>query len=195
MALPGARAKALAAGQKRYTGGRPCPVHGNGVERFASDAHCVQCTDAKFWRWYEINTARVVANAMRWRERNPEKFKEQRKRELPANRVRVRKWAQDHPEWAKELARTSRSNRRARKRNASGRWTREQIIQLLADQDYKCAACATDIIGHFERDHKMPLALGGSNDISNIQLLCLPCNRSKGYKHPEVWAREIGLLS
>jgi 5-methylcytosine-specific restriction endonuclease McrA len=40
----------------------------------------------------------------------------------------------------------------------------------------------------------MPLFLGGSNWISNIQLLCPTCNLKKYKKHPVDWARENGLL-
>jgi hypothetical protein len=48
-----------------------------------------------------------------------------------------------------------------------------------------CAQCGKDISGlvgaqpnkHF--DHMVPLAVGGLNDITNIQLLCGPCNQQK----------------
>lgn len=51
-----------------------------------------------------------------------------------------------------------------------------------------CAACNTDLSGlvtvendkHF--DHIIPLAAGGINDVTNIQLLCGPCNLKKGPK-------------
>ncbi len=49
-----------------------------------------------------------------------------------------------------------------------------------------CAACNTDLSGlvtvqndkHF--DHIIPLAAGGINDVTNIQLLCGACNLKKG---------------
>lgn len=48
-----------------------------------------------------------------------------------------------------------------------------------------CGACgSTDLP---EVDHYMPIALGGSSDESNLWVLCRPCNRSKGAKHPNDW--------
>lgn len=49
----------------------------------------------------------------------------------------------------------------------------------------RCAFCDQDLSGIFSTqpeshlDHIVPLNLGGINDISNIQLLCKPCNLSK----------------
>jgi len=51
-----------------------------------------------------------------------------------------------------------------------------------------CAACNSDISGlvtlHTEKhfDHIIPLAVGGINDVTNIQLLCSSCNLTKGSK-------------
>ena len=48
-----------------------------------------------------------------------------------------------------------------------------------------CVFCPTDLSGNFDSlprenyDHMVPLAQGGINDISNIQLTCEPCNKSK----------------
>jgi 5-methylcytosine-specific restriction endonuclease McrA len=38
------------------------------------------------------------------------------------------------------------------------------------------------------------LSRGGSNDISNIELLCERCNLRKHAKDPIDWAQENGLL-
>lgn len=43
-------------------------------------------------------------------------------------------------------------------------------------------------------DHVMPLALGGDNTRSNIQILCAPCNLSKNAAHPVDYARSLGKL-
>lgn len=50
-----------------------------------------------------------------------------------------------------------------------------------------CAACgsAEDLVV----DHIVPIVRGGSSDISNLQALCAPCNRSKGRKLPTEWRK------
>jgi hypothetical protein len=50
----------------------------------------------------------------------------------------------------------------------------------------RCVACDADLSGLLNAwseenyDHVVPLAAGGINDVTNIQLLCGPCNRRKG---------------
>ena len=54
-----------------------------------------------------------------------------------------------------------------------------------------CVSCSKDIsgllnIGYTENfDHIIPLAVGGINDVTNIQLLCETCNKSKQAKEIE----------
>jgi 5-methylcytosine-specific restriction endonuclease McrA len=43
-------------------------------------------------------------------------------------------------------------------------------------------------------DHIQPVARAGTNDRSNLQLLCQPCNSSKGARDPIVFAQSIGRL-
>ncbi|WP_199318875.1 HNH endonuclease signature motif containing protein [Leptolyngbya sp. FACHB-541] len=48
-----------------------------------------------------------------------------------------------------------------------------------------CAICGTDLSGLVSLspienfDHMVPLARGGLNDVTNLQLLCQPCNLRK----------------
>lgn len=48
----------------------------------------------------------------------------------------------------------------------------------------QCAQCGTnlnlELIEEEHIDHIIPLAVGGTNDLSNLQLLCAPCNLAKG---------------
>ena len=48
---------------------------------------------------------------------------------------------------------------------------------VFARDQHKCRKCgATD---NLEIDHIVPLVRGGSNDLNNIQILCMHCNRTK----------------
>jgi 5-methylcytosine-specific restriction endonuclease McrA len=70
-----------------------------------------------------------------------------------------------------------------------GKFTPDDIEMIFERQDGECAAfdCLADLSEGFEIDHIHPIAKGGSNWPSNLQLLCLFCNRSKGYKTMQEW--------
>lgn len=86
-------------------------------------------------------------------------------------------------EWRKANRRkraTTQQLRRARKANAEGEHTAEEFEALCKKHDYKCLACGQKT--KLTADHIVPLSCGGSNDIGNIQPLCMKCNCSKGTK-------------
>ncbi|MFM0321096.1 HNH endonuclease [Caballeronia glebae] len=86
------------------------------------------------------------------------------------------------------------ARRRARKRATAGSFTAQQIAKLFDMQRGRCASCGELLGSSFHRDHRVALSRGGSNDISNIDLLCPPCNRGKGTLDPVDWARRNGRL-
>lgn len=94
------------------------------------------------------------------------------------------------------LERVAASTRRARKRQAGGSHSQEEIQLLAQKQKHRCAepSCMRSIRKKFHIDHVVPLALGGHNGILNIQLLCPTCNQRKSAKDPIVWAQENGRL-
>ena len=122
---------------------------------------------------------RVRLNQSAWRERNVEK-----------------KRAYDARYWRDNIEATLARNakRRARKNGAGGAFTSADIRALREKQRGRCAICKNKLESVFHRDHIMPLTRGGSNSIENIQLLCVPCNLSKGAKDPFIYAQERGLL-
>lgn len=59
--------------------------------------------------------------------------------------------------------------------------------QLAIDQDFICSITGSKILdwqdtSKWEVDHIVPIALGGTNSMSNLQLVCKIANRSKGKK-------------
>ena len=72
---------------------------------------------------------------------------------------------------------------------------RADIVAVLARRDGAgCRGCGhiPDDVTDLEVDHVMPRALCGPHVMSNLQLLCGPCNRRKHAKHPIRWEMEIG---
>lgn len=67
--------------------------------------------------------------------------------------------------------------RRARLMNASGNFTKQEWKELCDQYGNKCLACGQQ--AKLSPDHVIPISKGGTNDISNIQPLCLKCNLSK----------------
>lgn len=60
-----------------------------------------------------------------------------------------------------------------------GTHTKQQWQILLAQSGNKCVRCG--LTGyHLDKDHIVPLYLGGSDGIGNVQPLCAWCNSSKG---------------
>jgi hypothetical protein len=53
-------------------------------------------------------------------------------------------------------------------------------IAVAARDGGKCRQCGS--IAELHYDHVIPWSKGGANTVSNIQLLCGPCNRRKGAK-------------
>jgi hypothetical protein len=91
-----------------------------------------------------------------------------------------------------ELNAVMHANRRARQLAAGGTFTAEQVRELYKKQDGRCVYCPKYLpLQAMQRDHIMPLALGGSNDIINIQLLCRSCNQKKHALHPTEFARRV----
>lgn len=160
-------------------------------------------------KWTEENRDRARAAVARWAEANKDRKKatdsaryKTKKGEISVKRSVYRaankgKILEQNAAYRKanpDKARTNWVNRRARKRQATGSHTAADIAQLFRLQIGKCACCKTSIEEKYHVDHIIPLAAGGSNDRMNLQLLCPPCNLSKGAKHPIEFMRQRGYL-
>ena len=132
--------------------------------------------------WHIANPDKHLSNGRKWRAANREKAIEA-----------VRSWALRNPERAREVRAASENNYRMRKTANGGSFTGDDIARIKRQQRNRCAGCGERLI-QYEIDHILAVARGGSNDPHNLQLLCPPCNRSKGAKDPIEWAQSKGRL-
>jgi len=51
--------------------------------------------------------------------------------------------------------------------------------RLAAQQKFQCAGCVTMLTDTWCIDHRVPLHLGGSNELCNLQVLCPNCHAKK----------------
>jgi 5-methylcytosine-specific restriction endonuclease McrA len=196
------RAEAKAAGLKRYFTGKPCK-HGHVAERAIVSKNCLEC-NASYQaslrkRPEQIAKGKVLSRNGYLRNReailakgrarnatgyNKRYYEENKEKFL----ITVRAWIKRNPD---------RRNAYRQNRRAAGvrRLTAAAVERISHAQKGKCAACRVNlkVSGHHV-DHIMPIALGGTSDPSNIQLLCPKCNRSKGARDPIVFMQSLGRL-
>jgi 5-methylcytosine-specific restriction endonuclease McrA len=125
------------------------------------------------------DSVRRAKSSRLWRLKNPEKMRKSR-----------RSWDLAHPTYTLQ-ART--------RRRSSGifceLFTEEDVVRIWRLQQKRCAYCRCRLNPKLiERDHIVPLCLGGDNSRRNLQVTCSRCNRSKGGRHPIEYARRLGLL-
>ena len=129
--------------------------------------------------WQAANPERAKANNSAWKAANPEK-----------HIASANKWAAENP----EARRVHRQNRRARKKEAGGMLSVGLSAKLFKLQKGKCPCCKQPLGDDYHMDHKMPLALGGTNTDDNMQLLRQRCNNQKSAKHPVDFMQSRGFL-
>lgn len=192
--------QAIKLGLIEYFNGKPCP-RGHICERSIYHG-CRECNRLWNKKKYTEDKKAAIEKKRAWQKANPDKVKkyydkrDKEKRNKQGMELWRRAYAKN-PEKYKEWSRNSR----AKRRNCTGHHTDEEIKILLNKQNGKCAECRCKIYFkpknkelRLHADHIMPLKLGGSNDIKNIQCLCKKCNSSKGGKHPIDWAKYKGRL-
>lgn len=159
--------------------------------------------------WRLSNPEKHKASVAAWKESNKEKYKETQAAYRLLNRQKLKAkisvwrklnqdkiksasaiWHAKNPDSAKIIS----GNRRARKLKAGGCLSRDLSVKLFKLQKGKCPCCGNPLGENYHLDHRMPLALGGSNTDDNMQLLRSTCNQQKHAKHPIDFMQERGFL-
>lgn len=180
--------------------------------RREADGRCKGCRKARDAARYAANSQKQIAAATAWRSANPERSKAtglaweranregrniRRKALYAASPEKQAKKKAQASAWQKahlEVWRIHKQNRKARKRENGGTLSRGLSGKLFKLQRGKCACCSLPLGDDFHLDHIMPIALGGANIDSNIQLLRPRCNVQKKAKHPVDFMQSRGFL-
>lgn len=210
--------EARALGLTKCFTGKPC-LRGHVAERWVGGG-CIECgkiiraknaerTPALRAAWYQRNAESERARKAKRYAENPEKIREIKRRSAEKHRDKIKSysreyyrknherlaqygksWRANNPEKRRILDR----NRAAREQNAEGKFSVDDIKNLMSLQRSKCANCKGCLRHSYHIDHIIPLARGGTNWPKNLQLLCPPCNLRKNSKDPIDWAFENGRL-
>lgn len=213
------RRAARAAGQARFFTGEPCP-NGHIAERQTASGRCVDChlqdcknnyaknsdrikQNAKAWRarnrarknkansdWAKQNPEKMAAKAMVWRQKNPDKVRATSARYRKRHPDRIDVWKLANLDKIRNYTR----NRRRRLDGAGGCHTVGDIKEILKLQRGRCAYCRRRLRDDYHVDHIIAVTRGGSNDRSNLQILCPTCNHRKFNHDPIDFAQSIGML-
>lgn len=150
-----------------------------------------ECCRDKSRRYYQKNREKVNAACREWYKENREKRREYDKQYRNNHREqrseKYRQWAKANPDKVYENTR----RRRARKMGAGGSHTRREVLCKLESQKGLCWWCGKKVGNSYHADHLIPLARGGSDDISNIVIACPKCNLSKKDKLPYEWCGRL----
>ena len=132
--------------------------------------------------YYQKNKEKRQEYALKWRTQNKEELKRKKREYRENNKEKVRDSKRREYQKNKENYVFNAANRRSRELNAKGKYTREDVMSLLSVQKGKCLKCGQPFTNDRKPsvDHIIPLSKGGHNSIENLQLLCKPCNSSKG---------------
>lgn len=150
--------------------------------RYGLNSKCKSCKGAIDKIWMNANAERARATRDSRRADKPE-----------IARAEVRDWKRRN----KDKVNAINANRRARNVGSSGRHTAADMAEIMLAQRGRCAnpwchVVLTSMNKH--KDHRIPLKLGGSNDKSNMQWLCVSCNLTKAAHHPIDVAQKHGYL-
>lgn len=149
-------------------------------------------------RSYRKNRDRILARNRTYYEQYPERqklrYRKHRDKHRDVMNERSRRWYAEHKEIHNERVRrwdlrnphkrlTYVHARRARRLENGGRYTLAEWEALKDQYNHTCLCCyKIEPTIRLTPDHVIPIARGGSNNIDNIQPLCLQCNKSKAVK-------------
>jgi 5-methylcytosine-specific restriction endonuclease McrA len=169
-------------------------------------SQCKDCQRAYQRQYNTTNKRRIRAYQRDWCKRHPEKrtrkatwpssqpeyYRERRKRNPLRSRETSRRYRQS--ERGRITKRNNWRNRNAKKQQAEGVHTTQDIQRQYERQHGKCYWCNKPVGKTYHVDHVIPLDRGGSNGPDNLVIACAWCNESKNNRLPHEWHGNGGKL-
>lgn len=164
------------------------------AKRRARHAECPLAKRNSDRAYYEKNKDIVKAKTSAYAKVNSTAVSERQAAYYEAHReerlAKQKAWSKANP----DVRRAQSHKRRARALAASGEHTAADVRDIGRLQKWKCAICRCSLKGGKHVDHIVPLTKGGSNDRTNLQLLCPTCNVRKHAKDPIDYMQSRGFL-
>jgi len=145
---------------------------------------CKACQSVWYKKWvketnyknnyYNNNKEKIKEKSREIYQCNKEKEKERTRVWKKNNREKINKWL------SKPINRIKDNLRKYKRRGAIGKIEYSDWVDLCNKYENKCLCCGAK--EKMTIDHVIPLILGGTNSIENVQPLCLSCNSKKGIK-------------
>lgn len=155
--------------------------------------------------YYSKNRERIKEASRRWHADNASYVSERRKTVREKLNAQANRWrslnrhkarATTNAWYARNKDRLKPGRKAAKaSRRSAGKVSNKSVEFLMDVQRGRCACCKMIIRDkRHHLDHIVALASGGDNSIGNLQLLCPPCNLSKGSKNPVDFMQSRGFL-
>jgi len=146
---------------------------------------CKACKQENYQKHYNnpLTRSRMLKCNSEWRCANPQSFRKSSKKYYRNNKEKLLQSQRDYrrSEHGKKLTAEAGRRRRAWKLGAEGSFTEDEWQQVVQLFGFKCAnPNCSNPSKPLTKDHIVPLSIGGTDYITNIQPLCRPCNSSKG---------------
>lgn len=150
-------------------------------------SRCKECCKSH----YEENKDYLLKQHYTWVENNREKHNEYSRKVYSNNPEKYRSAARAFYNTiiGKLNNRIRQHKRRARKNEAQGTHTREDIKNIYSKQKGLCYWCGIPVGNKYHIDHIIPLSRGGSNFPENLAVSCPTCNQKKWNKLPSEWVK------